>query len=154
MASRTETPTSRGGDAGSPGSAPGRSAYGGSRSKPSGGAELWWWLFMRISGILLLFLAVGHVLIMHVLGGGIERVNFAFVALRWQSAFWRTWDWMLLSLALIHGITGLRNVIMDYVQSPGKRFALNVFFWIVGFTLFVLGTVIVLTFDPSKFVPA
>jgi hypothetical protein len=29
-----------------------------------------------------------------------------------------------------------------------------VFFWIVGFTLFVLGTVIVLTFDPTKFAPA
>ena len=40
---------------------------------------------MRVSGIVLLFLAVGHVLIMHVLGDGVDRVNFAFVALRWQS---------------------------------------------------------------------
>ena len=38
------------------------------RDRPVGGFELWTWLFMRISGIVLLFLAVGHVLIMHVFG--------------------------------------------------------------------------------------
>src|SRR5437588_718049 len=40
------------------------------RERPAGGYELWSWLFMRISGILLLVLAVGHVVIMHVLGVG------------------------------------------------------------------------------------
>jgi succinate dehydrogenase / fumarate reductase membrane anchor subunit len=78
--------------------------------------ELYSWLFMRISGILLLVLAVGHVLIMHVLGGGVERVDFKFVQLRWQSTFWRTWDWMMLSLALIHGVNGWRVVILDYAR--------------------------------------
>ena len=77
---------------------------------------------MRISGIVLLVLAVGHVLIMHVLGGGVGRVNFAFVAVRWQSPFWRTWDWAMLVLALIHGINGLRNITQDYVTKPQWRF--------------------------------
>ncbi|MGH2652562.1 MAG: hypothetical protein ACRDHK_15270, partial [Actinomycetota bacterium] len=67
------------------------------RHRPIGSLELWSWLFMRISGLLLVLLAVGHVLIMHVVDEGVDRVNFAFVQLRWQSVFWRSWDWMLLS---------------------------------------------------------
>jgi succinate dehydrogenase / fumarate reductase membrane anchor subunit len=64
------------------------------------------WLFMRISGLLLLVLAVGHTLIMHLPAGGVDRINFGFVAVRWESPFWRTWDWLLLILALLHGING------------------------------------------------
>jgi succinate dehydrogenase / fumarate reductase, membrane anchor subunit len=120
------------------------------RERPVGGFELWSWLFMRISGIVLLVLAVGHVVIMHLPAGGVSRINFGFVATRWQSPFWRTWDWALLVLALIHGINGLRVIILDYVKPPGARFALNMLFYTLGFVLFVLGTVIVFTFDPSK----
>ena len=120
------------------------------RERPFGGFELWTWLFMRISGLVLLVLAVGHVLIMHVVGNGVGRVNFAFVAVRWQSPFWRTWDWAMLVLALVHGINGLRNITLDYVRPVGWRFAINMFFYVLGFGLFVLGTVVVFTFDPSK----
>src|SRR5712691_2377647 len=107
---------------------PGRD-YRMGRERPIGGFELWTWLFMRISGIVLLVLAVGHVVIMHAVGDGVGRVNFAFVAVRWQSPFWRTWDWAMLVLALIHGINGLRNITLDYVPHPGARFAINMFFY-------------------------
>jgi succinate dehydrogenase / fumarate reductase, membrane anchor subunit len=122
-----------------------------SRGRPRAGLELWAWLFMRFSGILLLVLAVGHVLIMHVLETGVERVNFNFVVERWSSPLWRTWDWMLLSLALLHGIVGMRTIILDYAKRPGSRLAWNWAFAIVGFALFVLGTMIVFTFDPAQF---
>jgi len=120
------------------------------RERPVGGFELWSWLFMRISGIVLLILTVGHVLIMHVQDDGVGRVDFGFVATRWQSPVWRTWDWMLLVLALIHGINGLRVITLDYVRKPGIRLTINMTFYILGFTLFVLGSVIVFTFDPSR----
>jgi succinate dehydrogenase / fumarate reductase membrane anchor subunit len=120
------------------------------RERPVGGYELWAWLFMRISGLLLLVLAVGHVLIMHVFGGGIERVDFKFVAVRWQSPVWRTWDWLMLSLAMIHGINGLRMVALDYVRRPGVRAAVNGFFVISGAVLFSLGSIIVFTFNPCR----
>ena len=45
---------------------------------------------MRISGLVLLILAVGHVLIMHVLDEGVDRIP-AFIQLRWASPFWKTW---------------------------------------------------------------
>lgn len=124
------------------------------RSKPPGrgsGFELWAWLFMRLSGIVLLFLTVGHVLIMHVMDEGVGRVDFDFVAERWASPFWRTWDWLMLTLALLHGINGVRVIVQDYARRPGWRLFWNGTFAIVGFTLFVLGTIIVFTFDPAKF---
>lgn len=124
--------------------------YRGTRERPAGGFELWSWLFMRISGVVLLLLAVGHVLIMHLPGEGVERIDFGFVATRWGSPFWRTWDWALLSLALVHGVNGLRVIVQDYVRWPGARLAVNMAFYVLGFMLFVLGTVVVFTFDPSR----
>ena len=122
---------------------------GAGRLRPIGGFELWTWLFMRISGIVLLFLAVGHVLIMHVLDDGVDRVNFAFIQLRWASPFWKTWDWLMLILALLHGVNGLRVIALDYIRPAGLRLAVNSFFTVVGAALMVLGTVIVVTFDPA-----
>lgn len=129
-------------------SAPGRRE---GPERPGPGFELWTWLFMRLSGIVLLFLAVGHVLIMHVMEEGVQRVDWDFVAGRWASAFWRTWDWLLLSLALLHGLAGLRTIILDYVRRPGWRLVWNSTFGIIGLVLFALGTIVVFTFDPSRF---
>jgi succinate dehydrogenase / fumarate reductase membrane anchor subunit len=123
---------------------------GAGRDRPVSGFEFWMWLYMRISGLLLLVLAVGHVLIMHVVDEGVGRVDFEFVATRWASPFWRTWDWLMLVLALTHGINGLRVIVLDYVRPAGVRFAANMFFYVTGLVLFALGTVIVFTFDPSK----
>jgi succinate dehydrogenase / fumarate reductase, membrane anchor subunit len=123
---------------------------GGGRGRPVGGFELWAWLFMRISGIVLLVLAVGHVLIMHVLDEGVDRVDFAFIQLRWASLFWKTWDWLMLVLALLHGVNGLRMILLDYVRPATVRRAVNGFFVILGAALMALGTIIVVTFDPSK----
>ena len=123
----------------------------GARPRPPGrGAEFWWWAFMRVSGLVLVVLVIGHVLIMHVFGGGIDRVNFQFDAVRWQNPFWRTWDWLILSLATVHGINGLRVIILDYVRRPGARIAVTWLFYIVGILLFALGSIVVFTFDPSK----
>jgi succinate dehydrogenase / fumarate reductase membrane anchor subunit len=105
---------------------------------------------MRLSGLVLLFLAVGHVLIMHVLDEGVDRVDFAFIQLRWASLFWKTWDWLMLVLALLHGVNGLRMILLDYVRPAGVRRAINGFFVILGAALMALGTIIVVTFDPSK----
>jgi succinate dehydrogenase / fumarate reductase membrane anchor subunit len=129
---------------------PERKPAGAGRSRPGRGFELWTWLFMRVSGLVLLFLAVGHVLIMHVYEEGVDRVNFAFIQLRWASPFWKTWDWLMLVLALLHGVNGLRVITLDYVRPAGVRLAINSFFTVLGAALMALGTIIVVTFDPSK----
>lgn len=41
--------------------------------------ELYGWLFMRLSGIVLVVLVLGHLLIQLVLDGGVSKIGFAFV---------------------------------------------------------------------------
>ena len=53
-----------------------------SRSHKPGNYEMLSWLFMRVSGVVLVFLVLGHLLIMNILDGGVQRINFAFVAPR------------------------------------------------------------------------
>ena len=50
--------------------------------------ELNAWLFMRISGVVLIILVLGHLLIMNILDGGVHRINFAFVAARREHRPW------------------------------------------------------------------
>src|SRR5579884_4198220 len=89
------------------------------RERPSSNNfELYSWYFFRISGLLLIFLAVVHVVIMHVINQ-VSDINFQFVANRWASPFWRFFDWLLLTLALLHGLNGARIAIDDYIQARG-----------------------------------
>ena len=126
-----------------------RGTYTGTRPA-SGSIELWTWFFMRISGIVLVVLVLGHFTIVHVLGDGVDRVDFAFVSGRWSSPFWQTWDWTMLFLGMLHGANGMKVVIEDYVRRPGARAALKSTLYLVTFILILLGTLVILTFDPSK----
>ena len=111
--------------------------------------EMWSWLFMRISGIVLVFLVLGHLLIMNILDGGVQRINFAFVAGRWSSPFWQVWDLMMLWLAMLHGTNGMRTIINDYAERDQTRFWLKMLLYIAaGFTI-LLGTLVIFTFDPN-----
>jgi len=51
------------------------------RERPSGGFELYSWYYFRISGLLLILLAVGHVVIMHVVNT-VDEIDWQF-ADRW-----------------------------------------------------------------------
>lgn len=112
--------------------------------------EVWSWFFMRISGLLLVFLLLGHMAIMHVFGGGVDRIDFDFVAARWDGFFWRTYDWMLLTLALLHGGNGARIMIEDYFRKDGLRVFLKAGLYAATFVLFTIGTFVILTFEVSQ----
>ncbi len=45
-----------------------------------GNFEMYGWLFMRLSGVVLVVLVLGHLLIQLVLDGGVSKIGFAFVA--------------------------------------------------------------------------
>ncbi|AWV47532.1 succinate dehydrogenase hydrophobic membraneanchor protei [Mycobacterium leprae Kyoto-2] len=107
------------------------------------------WLFMRFSGVALVVLAFGHLFIMLMWDNGVYRIDFNFVAQRWSSPFWRFWDLALLWLAQVHGGNGLRNIIDDYSRKDHTRFWLNSLLLLsMGFTL-VLGSYVLLSFDPN-----
>jgi succinate dehydrogenase / fumarate reductase membrane anchor subunit len=102
---------------------------------------------MRISGVILLFLVLIHLFVMHVQGAGVERVDFAFVAERWDNIGWKTFDWVMLFLTLLHGANGLRIVIDDYIRSPGKRTFAKASLYTATSILMVMGTAVLITFD-------
>jgi succinate dehydrogenase / fumarate reductase membrane anchor subunit len=111
--------------------------------------ELYSWLFMRLSGLALIVLVLGHLLIMNVIDGGVHRINFAFVAGRWSSPFWQFWDLSMLWLAEIHGSNGLRTVINDYARRDATRFWLKVLLFTSALLILALGTFVIFTFDPN-----
>ncbi len=120
------------------------------RAASSSSFELWTWFFMRISGIVLVFLVLGHFTIVHLLDEGIDRVNFAFVSGRWSNPLWQTWDWSMLFLGLLHGANGMKVIINDYVRSARKRTTLKSLLYVMTFVFILLGTLVILTFDPNK----
>ena len=111
--------------------------------------EVWWWFFMRISGVILLFLVLIHLYVMHIVDSGVERVGFDFVAGRWDDVGWRTFDWLMLVLGLLHGTNGLRIVIEDYVASDARRTAIKAALYTACGVLMIMGTAVVVTFDPA-----
>ena len=111
--------------------------------------ELYSWLFMRISGVVLVFLVLGHLFIMNVLDGGVQRINFAFVAGRWASPFWQVWDLLMLWLAMLQGTNGLRVIINDYADRDLSRLWLKAMLYASMTLILFTGTLVIFTFDPN-----
>lgn len=119
------------------------------RGRSRSNFELYSWAFMRISGVVLVVLVLGHLFIMNILDGGVQRLNFAFVAGRWASPFWQIWDLLMLWLAQIHGTNGLRTVINDYTRKDSTRLWLKGLLYVASAFTIALGTLVIFTFDPS-----
>src|SRR5918995_1676976 len=118
------------------------------------GSERFWWYFMRLSGLALVILALGHMFIMHVLvelTG--EEINFAFVQSRWGTPFWRIYDLLLLLLAFVHGANGTRVVIGDYVTNRTVRRLLVGFLLVISVAWLLLGMAVIVFFDPNTAPP-
>jgi succinate dehydrogenase / fumarate reductase membrane anchor subunit len=118
--------------------------------RPAPGRDRVWWYFMRISGLLLVLLALGHMFIMHVLvvmTG--QEINFAFVTSRWGTPFWRIYDLLLLILALIHGVRGARTIVSDYTYGGMRKLLLWLLIAITAVWL-ALGILVLVTFDPAS----
>ena len=112
------------------------------------GFELTSWLFMRGSGLLLVFLVLGHLFVNLMLGEGIRAIDFAFVAGKWANPFWQVWDLAMLWLAELHGTNGLRTIINDYATKPSTRFVLKSLLYFSALVVLLLGTLVIFTFDP------
>ncbi len=117
------------------------------RPRPDSGLELYAWLFMRISGVVLLFMALGHLCIMHIINN-IEVINYAFVAKRFATPFWRTYDLVMLWLAMIHGVNGIRTLVDDYISARGWRLVSLASLYVMSFIILALGSLVIFTFQP------
>ncbi|NLB46239.1 MAG: succinate dehydrogenase hydrophobic membrane anchor subunit [Microbacteriaceae bacterium] len=110
--------------------------------------EKWGWIYMRASGVLLVVLIFGHLFSNLMVGDGIAAIDFGFVGGKLANPFWQVWDILLLWLALIHGANGMRTIVNDYVSRPGLAKGLKVALFLSAALLILLGTLVVLTFDP------
>ncbi len=117
-------------------------------SRPaSGGFETFSWYFFRISGVALIFLAIIHLFLNHVTTD-VACTSYQLIAARYHNSFWRLYDWLLLTLALLHGMNGLRVVIDDYVTARGWRLTLQSTVGVLTLAFFLLGTITLVTFQP------
>jgi len=110
--------------------------------------EKWGWLYMRVSGVLLVVLIFGHLFINLMTNDGISQLDFAFVAGKFATPFWQWWDVAMLWLALIHGANGMRTIVNDYVVRPGLAKGLKIALFLSAALLILLGTLVIFTFDP------
>ena len=124
-----------------------RTGYQRNKAKGSG-FELGAWLFMRLSGIILVVLIFGHLIVNLWLGDGVHRLDFGFVAGKWASPFWQIWDLTMLWLAMINGTNGVRTIILDYAERPGTRLTLQMVLYVASAIVVVLGTLVIFTFEP------
>jgi succinate dehydrogenase / fumarate reductase, membrane anchor subunit len=118
------------------------------RKTTRGNYELYGWVFMRASGVVLLVLIFTHLFVNLVQGEGIKAIDFGFVAGKWASPFWQVWDLLMLWLAMLHGTNGVRTIINDYVERDGLRMWLKIALYTAFVVVVVLGTLVIFTFDP------
>lgn len=100
---------------------------------------------MRLSGLLLVILALGHFALMHLVHSILE-VDYDFAARRWAVPAWRLYDWLLLALTLLHGCNGLRVVVNEYLRPGAWRAAAQIIVGLLTASLLLLGTYVVIAF--------
>ncbi len=109
-------------------------------------AELAWWVFMRISGLMLIFLVFAHLWFNNIAIDA-ATIDYDYVAQRLAQPGVKIFDTFLLAFAMLHGVNGLRYSVEDYVRKPGRRFWTKVVLYAVAGIVFVLGTMTLWAFS-------
>ena len=115
------------------------------RVRPRGNRrELAIWFLMRLSGLGLFVLVLTHYLILHVFHDPADQTAQWIGQFRWNSTFWRVFDWTMLALVLFHAFMGMRVVIGDVLGGTARTVVLWILY-VLAIALFVMGTQVVLT---------
>lgn len=107
--------------------------------------ETWSWFFMRTSGLALVFLALLHFAITHIIND-VAETGIDFVGTRWENPLWRLYDWLLLALGLAHGVNGIRWIIDDYIRHELFCFLAKGTIVSGAALFFLIGTFTIVTF--------
>ena len=115
--------------------------------------ELFAWFFMRVSGIILLFIVLFHLYYMHFVVG-VADIDFYVIAERWNGPMgivWRTFDLALLLFSFTHGANGVRYVMEDYIHNNAWRVAAKTFLFLIYFALLFMGIYVIFAFDAAQY---
>jgi len=100
------------------------------------------WMFMRYSGLALVFLSLSHFWMQHLIIGT-HNIQVGDTVLRWgetgkavtfENIIWRAYYAVMLGLAMLHGLNGLRQITTDYFRG-------NVYKIIMGAAVVLIGLV-------------
>ncbi len=115
------------------------------RLRPQGNRrELAIWTLMRVTGLALFVLVLSHYIILHVFHDPADQTAEWIGQFRWNSTFWRVYDWTMLTLVLFHAFVGMRIVIGDVLAGRARTIVMWVLY-ALAVILFVMGTQVVLT---------
>lgn len=98
------------------------------------------YLVVRLSGVILAVLVLGHFALTHVIND-VADTGSAFVARRWGSALWLAWDWTMLGAAFVHGGAGVWIVIDDHTPDRARRRRRHALLTVACTVLWALGSV-------------
>jgi succinate dehydrogenase / fumarate reductase membrane anchor subunit len=113
--------------------------YQEAKSQAGSNLELAWWVFMRVSGVVLVFLVLGHIYMDNIMMDA-GKTTYTYIAQRLSDITWKLYDWLMLSLGLLHGMNGVRYVLDDWVRSPTRRLWWKVVIYGLAIVAFVVGS--------------
>jgi succinate dehydrogenase / fumarate reductase membrane anchor subunit len=106
-----------------------------------------YWLLHICAGVVLIVLLGLHMIIMHlndiissVRGVHFEPLSFCSVLERGESIYFLIFYLIFLIIAIYHGLFGLKNVLVEIFYSEKAESKINMFIWISGIILFVVGS--------------
>jgi succinate dehydrogenase / fumarate reductase membrane anchor subunit len=86
-----------------------------------------WWYLQRITGALLVVLLIVHFWVEHFVSENLRRGDLTYSAIRARisNPVWQIIDIAFLLMALVHGLSGARGIVLDYsrIGRRGARFA-------------------------------
>lgn len=115
-----------------------------------GSFEVLSWFFMRISGLILIGLALYHLVYWNLVVG-VEHIDSQVVIERWNNPLFRFFNVALITFAMLHGLNGARYSIEDYVRSPARQVAVKAVVYTIVLSVLVFGVYALITFDPASF---
>jgi succinate dehydrogenase / fumarate reductase membrane anchor subunit len=121
--------------------------------KPKSNFERRAFLFMRLSGVMLILLAVGHMLLQHVFRD-VHNLTLQVVQDVWRSWGWRAYDLLLLIFAITHGLNGFRQILEDYIHKPRTVKIVNRVLLVVVILTIIWSAVAIFSFNPEAVMAA
>jgi succinate dehydrogenase / fumarate reductase membrane anchor subunit len=121
------------------------------------------WIFTRISGIILIILAIVGISAAFIMGartqmdvGTLMRWTFfpnpnhvissdiPDVTLGWATAYWQIMQMLVIFFAGTHGINGIRMVIEDYIGASWLRIFLRGLLFLIWLFMLILAVYVIL----------
>ncbi len=116
-----------------------------SRPKSSGASS--WWL-VRITGLALIPLLVGHYILMHY--NPASGHDYGETASRLASPWFKGLYLAFITIGMYHGLIGIWNIVRDYKFKPAVGMTIFGVLVIAGIIFLAVGWNTILTFDPLK----